>query len=158
MSNVNESTSQLFDAIKSLNVDKVEEAIKNGADVNAKDYRNQTPMEYLMTFGSTEIAEVLINHQAELKGALLEHAAYGRGGSKMTKLLLDAGADVNEKTYGGYTPLLIAAGRGYTDVVKVLLEAGADVFAVGESNTTAKNLAYSRGYSETAKLIAQYEK
>ena len=122
MSNVNESTSQLFDAIKSLNVDKVEEAIRNGADVNAKDYHNQTPMEYLMTFGSTEIAEVLINHQAELKGALLEHAAYGRGGSKMTKLLLDAGADVFAVGENNTTAKNLAYSRGYSETAKLIAQ------------------------------------
>jgi ankyrin repeat protein len=154
---LDENTIQLFEEIERNGVTKATELIANGADVNAKDYKGRTPLYHLMAFGNVEIAKALIDHGADLEGVLLEHAAYGRGGAKMTKLLIDAGADVNDKTSGGYTPLLIAAGRGLTDVVRVLLESGVDVNAVGESQRKAKSLANSRGYPETAKLIEEYE-
>jgi len=157
---LDEHTIQLFDAIKLRNPEKVREAIENGADVNARNYKGDTPLRYAMVFGNVDVARTLIEHGAQVKDKdiLPELAAYGRGGAEMAKLLLEAGADVDEATSGGYTPLIIAAGRGYTDIVRVLLEAGANVHAVGTSNKTAKSLAYARGYNETAKLIEKYER
>ncbi|MEQ8224763.1 MAG: ankyrin repeat domain-containing protein, partial [Candidatus Eremiobacterota bacterium] len=41
--------------------------------------------------------------------------------------LLKEGADVNEKSPSGYTPLMIASGLGNSQMVELLLTAGADV-------------------------------
>jgi len=156
---LDEHTIQLFDSIKQKNPLKLQDAIDNDADVNARNFKGDRPLRYAMVFGNVDVARILIQHGAEVKDKdiLPELAAYGRGGAEMAKLLLEAGADVDEATSGGYTPLIIAAGRGYTDIVRVLLEAGANVHAVGTSNKTAKSLAYARGYIETAKLIEKYE-
>lgn len=157
---MDEKTIALFDAIKAMNSKKVLKAIESGADANAKDWQGRPALKYAMVFGDVKTAQVLIEHGALVKDqdVLPEMAAYGRGGEAMVRLLLAAGAEVDERTSGGYTPLVIAAGRGYTDVVKVLLEAGADIQAVGASKRTAKSLAYERGYVETARLIESYER
>lgn len=156
---IDENTIALFQSIAKKDAKKVLEALKNGADANARDGRGTSALKYAMTFGDVETAKILIEHGAKVKNQdiLPELAAYGRGGAAMAKQLLKAGADVDEKTGGGYTPLIIAAGRGYKDIVKVLLEAGADVHAMGESKRTAKSLAYERGYLETAHLIEKWE-
>ena len=44
--------------------------------------------------------------------------AAATGSAKLVEMLLMAGVNVDTKTSGGYTPLLIAAGRGRTEVVK----------------------------------------
>jgi uncharacterized protein len=157
---IDENTIALHKSIEKKDAKKVLEALKNGADANARDGRGTSALKYAMAFGDVETAEILIKHGAKVKDQdiLPELAAYGRGGAAMAKLLLEAGADVDERSSGGYTPLIIAAGRGYTDIVKVLLEAGADVHAVGDSNRTAKSLAYERSYLETAHLIEKWEK
>ena len=145
----------LLQAIKKTDSKLVLEALKNEPDADVTH-----ALRYAMAFStSVETAKILIEHGAKVKDqdVLPELAAYGRGGAAMAKLLLEAGADVDERSSGGYTPLIIAAGRGYTGIVRVLLEAGADVNAVGASNRTAKSLAYERGYSETAHLIEEWE-
>ena len=155
---MDENTIELFQSIKDKDAKKVLETLRNGADANARDYKGTSALKYAMTFGDVETAEILIKHGAKVKDQdiLPEAAAYGRGGAAMAKLLLKEGAEVDERSSGGYTPLIIAAGRGYTDIVKVLLEAGADVHAVGDSNRTAKSLAYERGFLETAHLIEKW--
>ncbi len=40
--------------------------------------------------------------------------------------LLDAGADVNQRSRDGSTPLMMAAAYGYADLVNILLDHGAD--------------------------------
>ena len=43
----------------------------------------------------------------------------------MVQYLVTAGADINQATEGGFTPLRIARGRGHTEIARVLEEAGA---------------------------------
>jgi hypothetical protein len=57
------------------------------------------------------------------EGDLID-AAYN-GDLARVKSLIAAKADVNAKTTGGYTALLIASERGYVEVVKLLKQAGA---------------------------------
>lgn len=52
--------------------------------------------------------------------------AAGVGDVEHLKSLIAAGADVNERSADGATPLLVAAFLGRTDAVKLLLENGAD--------------------------------
>ena len=47
----------------------------------------------------------------------------------MVKELLDRGADVNDPTLTGQTPLLLAVKKEHTAIVKLLLGRGADIFA-----------------------------
>lgn len=51
---------------------------------------------------------------------LMKAAEYGH--VKVVKLLLEAGADVNEKTGGGFTPLILAAENGHVEVVDLLMK------------------------------------
>jgi ankyrin repeat protein len=58
------------------------------------------------------------------------------GGSfENTKLLVQAGADVNEADPSGYTPLYYAVEHGYYDIVKYLLEQGADINETVDGDT-----------------------
>lgn len=45
----------------------------------------------------------------------------------VVKTLLEWGADVNEHTLTGMTPLLLAAKKGHTQIVKILLARGANI-------------------------------
>ena len=59
----------------------------------------------------------------------VETALLLAGSSHCVKLLLDAGADVNEPAVNGRTALMHAARDGNVNSVKLLIEAGADVNA-----------------------------
>ncbi|BDC34714.1 hypothetical protein Noda2021_06720 [Candidatus Dependentiae bacterium Noda2021] len=54
--------------------------------------------------------------------------AVSQGDLELVKILIDAGADVNERyfNHNNLTVLILAADRGYLEIVKVLLKAGAD--------------------------------
>ena len=52
------------------------------------------------------------------------------------RLLLDAGADVNQATAAGDTPLHAAAGAGLTGVIQVLAERGAQLDAANRNGVT----------------------
>lgn len=54
-----------------------------------------------------------------------------------TKILLDAGADINIRDAHGKTAIMHAARKGWTDSVKLLIEAGADVNDTDEEGQNA---------------------
>ncbi|ODU41205.1 MAG: hypothetical protein ABS92_11495 [Thiobacillus sp. SCN 63-374] len=66
------------------------------------------------------------NAQADEWGDNALMHAVSHGNFEMTRALLDAGADPDQKGRG-FTPLGMAALRGYTRIVQALLKAGADV-------------------------------
>lgn len=63
------------------------------------------------------------------------------------RLLLDYGANLEEKNDEGYTSLMEASREGHYDVVELLLNHGADVNAKHENGVeTSLTLAASGGY------------
>ena len=65
----------------------------------------------------------------------------------MVQVLIDAGADIEEKDAEGRTPLILACVRGCLDVVKVLMQAGAEL------RVTCLIAASRGGHTETVRYI-----
>ena len=91
--------SELIEAAKNGQTEKVKALLDAGANANAKDEDGRTALMW---------------------------AASKRGRTDAVQVLLDAGADVNAKDNVGKTALFSAAGSGWTETVKILLDAGAD--------------------------------
>jgi ankyrin repeat protein len=92
------ATLKLFEAAQSGNVNDVHAALNAGADVNAKDKLQQTPL-----------------HRAALSGRI-----------DVARLLIENGANPNTKDYRQRTPLRLvrlAGPHDTTDIVKLLEEA-----------------------------------
>jgi ankyrin repeat protein len=70
------------------------------------------------------------------------HLAAARGALDIAALLLDRGADVDERTEDGDTPLTYAVMRGHVDFVRLLVARGADVRHV---NTDGQTIAQAAG-------------
>lgn len=82
--------------------------------------------------GDTDRVKVLLqeklNPNARLGQITMLCQAAREGHLEIAKLLIEAGADVNQRASEGYfNPLLYAAYDGNLEVVRILLEAGADV-------------------------------
>ncbi|MDP8249068.1 MAG: ankyrin repeat domain-containing protein [Candidatus Tritonobacter lacicola] len=81
------------------------------------------------------------------------------GDTAKVKLLIEQGANINDRDAHGMTPLMHAAGKGRAEVVKLLLESGADASAeAGETalydaGVTAQLLARARGHTEVANIL-----
>ena len=68
-------------------------------------------------------------------------------------IFLHHGANLDNKTDNGRTPLLYAAERGKNPMVQELLLRGADVTAQDKDGNSAVELARARGYHDIAALI-----
>src|SRR5262249_34539111 len=127
--------------------------LAKGADVNARATRNQTALMWAVAQKHPEVTKVLLAHHADVHarsdawnyvmgtsphGYLEYNRAIphgddtpllfaGRVGDlESAKLLVAAGADVNETDAWGVSTTVLAAHAGFTDVVSFLLDKGAD--------------------------------
>jgi ankyrin repeat protein len=107
----------LIIAVLKSDLKQVQELLKKGADVNAKDEHGRPVL-------------------------VLAAESDRRGRTKMVKLLLEKGADVNAKDQSGRTPLMKATETGSLEMVKLLLDKGADVNVKDERGETALKRAY----------------
>lgn len=134
--------------------------IAAGADVNAKDARNNlTSLMMATVFGHMEVAKLLIAAGADVNAktarnetALILTCAKGR--VEMVKMLIAAGAEVNMKG-GDLTALAMASIEGHVEVVKLLIAAGAGADAGAEERTAALALARAQGHTEIVKLLIE---
>lgn len=100
-----------------------------GADARKgkKDDPKHLPLDDAVNFGKPEMTEFLTRHGGYLPGNTVNgwsllHRACEKGKPRLVKALLDAGADGNEPTENGATPLLIAVMRAQSEVAEILLE------------------------------------
>jgi len=75
--------------------------------------------------------------------------------TETVKLLIERGADVNEKGRDNFTPLHWAAYYGKTEMVKILLSKGAEVNARSETYGTPLTLAAQYGFTDTVKALLE---
>ncbi len=124
-----ELNEELSRAVYEGNVEKVKEALDNGANPNAKSKYNRT---------------VLIG------------ACDYQGKPEIVKMLLERGAEVNVREVNGETPLTYASMYDHLEIVEMLLKAGADVNLQGGYGRTAlMYAAINAAKSETALKIFQ---
>jgi len=120
-------------AILSNNLDKVKELISQGADVNLRDSRGNTPLLQAIIIRKLSFIEPLIAAGADVNvkarnGAMPLHRIANSGQTEIAELLIKNGANVDarEERWGS-TPLLAAAVSGRKDMVELLLKKGADI-------------------------------
>ena len=123
-------------------------ALKDGANVNARNRREETPLMTAAAYNTLEAVQTLINAGANVKAegengqtALLA-AATSRKSPQIVQALLKAGARVNEAAKGGVTPLMGAASNNkFPEIAKSLIDAGAKVNATTDTGLTPLMLA-----------------
>ncbi len=143
----------LMVAARSGSVEVVELLLERDADIEARGGRKQTALMWAAAQKHPDIVKVLLGHGADVHArsevwsqmmAVPPHGylEYNRmiphggdtallfaarvGDLDSAKLLLDAGADVNETDAWGVSAMVLAAHSGFTDLVEFLLSKGAD--------------------------------
>ena len=155
------SDEDFIELCKSGNAVKVEEAIRNGANINAKNNKGWTALMWAAYYGHAEVAEVLLKHGADVNSkdndgwtALMWAASWGK--TEVAEVLLKHGADVNAKANNGKTALMWAARNGHTEVAELLLKYRADVNAKDNGGWTALMVAADWGKTEVAEVLIKH--
>ena len=169
-----EGETPIMSAARSGNVEGVRHLLAAGADVNAREHlREQTALMWAVAQGHPDVVRVLVDGGADVGARSkvrprLMHAdavnasqydpgvIHNRGGFtpllfaarhgavESTRLLLAAGADIDDTAPTGASTLVIAAHSGHADLVQFLVEQGADPNAIG-AGYTALHAAVLRG-------------
>ena len=143
----------LMVAARSGNPDVVEQLLAKGASVNARAARGQTALMWAVSQKHPDVVNVLLSHRADVHArseswrqmeAVSPHGApeynreipYGNntplmfaarvGDLASAKLLVTAGANVNDQDAWGISVVALAAHSGFLDLVEFLLDKGAD--------------------------------
>jgi len=153
----------------------VKSLLNYSVDVNVKEpRRDQTALMWSISFGYPEIAKLLIQHGADVSASTkqMEDGDYtpmhleGYGGNvsgterggytplmfaaragdlATTRLLLEAGADVNASSVDDGSALVIASAHGHEDLALFLLQQGANPNIADSSGITALHYAVRDG-------------
>ena len=117
-------------ACKTGNMEIVKYLLKEGAEIDSKDFASWTPLHFACQYSHLEITKYLIEEGAEVNccnnfGWTPLHIASEKGDLNLVEYLLDHRADINKQDMYGQTALHIAA-RNKIEIVKYLLYQGAD--------------------------------
>ena len=139
-------------------IETIKLLLDNGADVNAKNRLDGTPLHWAVR--SDEKTRLLLKHGAEINSKTqdgstpLYLASRRRDSHSVLRLLLDKGADPNIATMNGRTPLMAAARDGDLPAMKLLLAKKADATALSGSGAgTLIDAARSRNLEAVHLLI-----
>jgi ankyrin repeat protein len=109
--------------------------IEKGADLEARDRDQRTPLQIAALSGFIENAKIYTN---------------------IAKLLIEKGADVNARDTSQSTPLHFAAFRGNVYLAELLIKKGADINATDKNGMTPAKVADWQKHPKTAALIRKY--
>ena len=145
-------------------VQQVQDALKDGVNVNARDNINGTTALMYAIWGNEKNHEVVslllkagadVNDKADNGMTSLMMAAQNNETPAVVSLLLEAGADVKARTKYGTTALMLAAINKHPKAVSLLLSAGSEINAQRSDGKTALMLAAISKDSETVSLLLE---
>jgi len=171
----------LMIAARSGNADVVTQLIDKGANVNARGARGQTALMWAVSEQHPDVVKVLLSRGADIRArsevlsqvmAVPPHGKpeYNRmipfggedalmfaarvGDLASARLLLAAGASVNDADAWGVSAMVLAAHSGFTEMVEFLLDNGADANAAGPGFTALHEAIMRRDEKMVAALLA----
>ena len=143
--------------------------LRYGADLEAQDSDDNTPLHIAAYQGKLEAARVILEHargaivlvKNKLGRTPLHGAAIGANGNPdLTRLFLEQQfpprpSAVHIQDNQGWTPLHDASWNGYYDVVRLLLQHGADKSSRSGNYDTPLHLAAYQGHLATAQVLLE---
>jgi ankyrin repeat protein len=171
----------LMVAARSGNPEVVEQLVAKGANVNARAARGQAALMWAVAQKHADVVKVLIAHGADINartdvwsqvmavpphGMLEYNRSIPHGGDTAlmfaarvgdlasTKLLVAAGANVNDADAWGVSAMVLAAHSGFREIVEFLLEKGADANSSAAGFTALHAAIMRRDEKMAAALLA----
>jgi ankyrin repeat protein len=155
------STDDFFALCETGTAREIETAIRDGADVNAKDKDGETALMYAIWNDSPEGLSILLQHGADVNAkdddgwTALMNAA-GNDSPRSLSILLQHGADPNANDDDGGTALMHAAFDGNPESISILLQHGADVNAKNNEGFMALMYATRNDNPEVLSILLQH--
>ncbi|MDX9787484.1 MAG: ankyrin repeat domain-containing protein [Desulfobacterales bacterium] len=130
---------KMFSAVYENDVDTVLQQLEKGVNVNARDDTGQTPLHITQ---NKAMAEMLIKKSADVNAVDPENMTpIFNKEIELSKILVEAGADINFKSKRGNTPIIWYAYSGYTEGIQYLVSLGASVNVKNSDGQTAYDVA-----------------
>jgi hypothetical protein len=127
---IKDSSVSLHDAARRGDLQRLQEFLQDGKNVNAKDFKGVTPLGYAVGHDQLSMVKVLIDAKANLNevdsaGNSAVHFAAGYGRVKVLEHLLARGANASKVNQMGLTPLGAAQQNNQQAAMKILQRHGA---------------------------------
>ena len=137
--------SELRDASRDGDIDRVMSLIDRGADIHSRGNYGETSLHYACDSGQTAVASLLLERGADIRsrdnnGWTALHYACDRGRTAIASLLLELGADIHSRDNDGWTALHRACYRGKKDTAILLIESKADIYIKSNDGKTPLDL------------------
>lgn len=136
------SLQDLFKAIRSKDVERVEKLLAQGVGVNSRNTFGVTPLMDSLYLDDSSMARLLLRLGAnpnakDVGGNSVLMIAVDNGHLDIVKEIATARMNVNDQSNSGETPLIIASRNGYLRTIQFLLSNGGDVNVKTKKGETA---------------------
>lgn len=146
----------LIDAAWYGDLEKIQELLDNGEDVNSRNESGETALHWSAYHSRTDVMQFLIEREADVNAKdkfgrtpLMVAVSIDSGEEiELINFLLMKGADPNLRDQWNNTALHIAAGVGSPEVIKALLEKGASTKILNNSGETPLQIAEKHKHLE----------
>jgi ankyrin repeat protein len=133
--------------------------LERGADINIQDVEGWSPLLVAIFQGDAALVDELVAGGADVDAnvyatgetALVQ--ALRSDNFEIARALIDAGANVNLRKDGQWTPLMVAVSKDRSDLVALMIEQGAELNAASDDQQTALKIAQSNGLTAMAGLL-----
>ena len=137
--------------------------LKNGADVNSVTTSGFTPLYLAASNNYPEVVKVLLLYGPDIEITVTEDVemsnfsalmtAVINGNAEVTRLLLEAGANIDHQDNFNTTALHYAVAENHCEVLRILMEYNPKIDLVDKDGDTALNCIYSKTSIEIAKIL-----
>jgi ankyrin repeat protein len=139
----------------------IQALLKEGVDINVRDWDELTALIPAASSGNLEICKLLVKEKIDVNAkdkdgitALMEASIMGH--DKVVEFLISSGANVNAAASSEVTALWLAASEGRVEVMKLLLKKNADASNSRVDGITALMTASAGGHAEAVKLLLEH--
>ncbi|HML19729.1 MAG TPA: ankyrin repeat domain-containing protein [Candidatus Dependentiae bacterium] len=169
MANISLYGMDIFQAVCSGNVARARELIGAGVNVDLKDSNGETLLYLAVSNDRQDVVAMLIAHGANVNipnnndDNTPLHCAVARNAHvvdahnlEIIRMLIDAGANVNQRAGICGSPFHWAVLEGNKEIVSMLLAAHADINLKDHNGLTPLCIATDKGYQEIVELIHRF--